>query len=66
MTGRVADEEHDGGAGKTHQDVEDLAILRAMPGTTVLAPADAAETRALDLLAERIEAVVAAPVGSAS
>lgn len=35
-----------GGAGKTHQDVEDLAILRAMPGMTVLVPADAAETRA--------------------
>lgn len=33
-----------GGAGKTHQDVEDLAILRAMPGMTVIAPADAAET----------------------
>jgi transketolase len=25
--------------GKTHQDVEDLAIMRAMPGMTVLAPA---------------------------
>ncbi|MHB1062989.1 MAG: transketolase family protein [Georgenia sp.] len=35
-----------GGAGKTHQDIEDLAILRAMPGMTVIAPADAAETRA--------------------
>jgi transketolase len=29
--------------GKTHQDVEDLAIMRAMPGMTVLAPADAVE-----------------------
>lgn len=35
-----------GGAGKTHQDIEDLAILRAMPGMTVIVPADAAETRA--------------------
>lgn len=35
-----------GGAGKTHQDIEDLAVLRAMPGITVIAPADAAETRA--------------------
>jgi transketolase len=35
-----------GGAGKTHQDIEDLAILRAMPGMTVLVPADAEETRA--------------------
>jgi len=29
--------------GKTHQDVQDLAIMRAMPGMTVLAPADAFE-----------------------
>lgn len=35
-----------GGSGKTHQDIEDLAILRAMPGMTVLVPADDAETRA--------------------
>ena len=36
-----------GYTGKTHQDVEDLAIMRAMPGMTVLAPADAAECRAM-------------------
>jgi transketolase len=29
--------------GKTHHDVADLAIMRSMPGMTVLAPADAAE-----------------------
>lgn len=29
--------------GKTHQDVADLAIMRAMPGMVVLAPADGAE-----------------------
>ena len=29
-----------GFTGKTHQDVEDLAIMRAMPGMTVIAPAD--------------------------
>ena len=29
--------------GKTHQDVEDIAIMRAMPDMTVLAPADAIE-----------------------
>ncbi len=29
-----------GFTGKTHQDVEDLAIMRAMPQMTVLAPAD--------------------------
>ena len=29
--------------GKTHQDVEDLAIMRAMPNITVLAPADEVE-----------------------
>jgi transketolase len=36
-----------GFTGKTHQDVEDLAIMRAMPGMTVLAPADATECRAM-------------------
>ncbi len=35
-----------GFTGKTHQDVEDLAIMRAMPGMTVLAPADAIECAA--------------------
>ena len=34
-------------AGKTHVDVQDLAILRAMPGIILLAPADAAETAAM-------------------
>ncbi len=34
-------------AGKTHVDVEDLAVMRAMPGMTVLAPADAAEVAAM-------------------
>jgi transketolase len=33
--------------GKTHQDVEDLAIMRAMPDMTVLAPADAMEGEAI-------------------
>ena len=32
--------------GKTHQDVEDLAIMRAMPGMTVVAPADEVECAA--------------------
>jgi len=36
-----------GKTGKTHQDVEDLAIMRAMPGMTVLAPADASECAAM-------------------
>jgi transketolase len=36
-----------GSTGKTHQDVEDLAIMRAMPGMTVLAPADVAECAAM-------------------
>jgi transketolase len=34
-------------AGKTHVDVSDLAVMRAMPGMTVLAPVDAAETAAM-------------------
>ena len=32
-----------GSSGKTHQDIEDLAIMRAMPNMTVIAPADARE-----------------------
>lgn len=33
--------------GKTHQDIQDLAIMRAMPGLTVLAPADEVECAAM-------------------
>src|ERR1700752_3771243 len=33
--------------GKTHQDVEDLAIMRAVPGMTILAPADELEGEAM-------------------
>ncbi len=36
-----------GFTGKTHQDVEDLAIMRAMPGMTVLVPGDATECAAM-------------------
>ncbi len=36
-----------GAVGKTHLDVQDLAIMRAMPGMTVLAPADSAELLAV-------------------
>lgn len=36
-----------GSSGKTHQDVEDLAIMRAMPEMTVLAPADEFEAEAV-------------------
>ncbi len=35
-----------GSTGKTHQEVSDLAIFRAMPNMTVLAPCDGVETRA--------------------
>lgn len=40
-----------GFTGKTHQSVADLAIMRAMPGMTVLAPADAHEAAAAILWA---------------
>jgi len=33
--------------GKTHQDVQDLAIMRAMPGMTVLVPGDEIECAAM-------------------
>lgn len=36
-----------GYTGKTHHDVEDLAIMRAMPGMTLLAPADQYECAAM-------------------
>ena len=36
-----------GFSGKTHLDVQDLAIMRAMPDMTVLAPGDAAECAAM-------------------
>jgi transketolase len=34
-----------GRAGATHQSVEDIAVMRAMPNMTVVVPADAVETR---------------------
>lgn len=36
-----------GAVGKTHLDVQDLAIMRAMPGMTVLSPADEPELLAM-------------------
>src|SRR5260370_2995848 len=44
--------------GKTHQDVQDLAIMRAMPGMTVLAPADAIEGEAIIRWATEFEGPV--------
>lgn len=35
-----------GKTGKTHQEVADISVMRAMPNMTVLAPADAVEVRA--------------------
>ncbi len=48
----------DFGDGSTHQSVEDLALMSAIPNMTVLAPADAAETR----LAVRAAAGLPGPV----
>src|SRR5436190_8112042 len=36
-----------GHAGPTHHAIEDLAIIRALPGVAVIAPADGAQTRAI-------------------
>lgn len=36
-----------GASGKTHQDIEDLSVMRAMPNMTVLAPADETEAAAM-------------------
>ncbi|HRY54264.1 MAG TPA: transketolase C-terminal domain-containing protein [Spirochaetia bacterium] len=43
-----------GRGGATHSAIEDLAVMRSMPGMTVLAPADAAEARAMAELAMAI------------
>jgi len=43
-----------GRGGATHSSVEDLAVMRAMPGMTVLCPADAVEVKAMALLAMSI------------
>jgi transketolase len=40
-----------GSSGKTHQDMEDFAIMRAMPNMVVVAPADEHEARAVTLWA---------------
>lgn len=40
-----------GYTGKTHQSVEDLAVMRAMPNMTVIAPGDAEECRQATLAA---------------
>ena len=44
--------------GKTHQDVEDLAIMRAMPGMTVLAPGDEFECAAMTRWATEVSGPV--------
>ncbi len=47
-----------GMTGKTHQEVSDIAIMRAMPNLTVLAPADGIETRLAMLAAQDWEGPV--------
>jgi len=47
-----------GSSGKTHQDIEDFAIMRAMPGMTVIAPADEHEARAVTRWAAAYDAPV--------
>ena len=42
-----------GNTGKTHQEVADLAVMRAMPNMVVLAPADAVEVRLAMLAANQ-------------
>ena len=47
-----------GKTGKTHQEVSDLAVMRAMPNLTVLAPADGVEVRLAMLAATEMEGTV--------
>lgn len=48
----------DFGDGSTHQDIEDVAIMSAIPNMTVLTPCDATETRQAVRLAAEIEGPV--------
>jgi transketolase len=48
----------DYGDGSTHQTVEDIAIMRAIPNMTVLVPADAVETAKMTRAAAAIEGPV--------
>lgn len=48
----------DFGDGSTHQSIEDVAIMSAIPNMTVLTPCDAAETRAAVRMAAEIEGPV--------
>jgi transketolase len=47
-----------GAVGKTHLDIQDLAIMRAMPDITVLAPADCNELEAMMDWANQVDAPV--------
>ena len=47
-----------GKTGKTHQEMSDLAIMRAMPNMVVLAPADGVETRQAMLAANQYDGPV--------
>lgn len=47
-----------GMTGKTHQEISDIAIMRAMPNMTVLAPADGTETRLAMLAAHELDGPV--------
>ena len=44
--------------GMSHQGLEDIAIMRCLPGITILAPADAIETRKATLAAARMQGAV--------
>jgi transketolase len=47
-----------GSSGKTHQDIEDFAIMRAMPNMTVIAPADEYEAESVIRWAAEFDAPV--------
>jgi transketolase len=55
-----------GFTGKTHTDIQDLAIMRAMPGLTVLAPGDATECAAIVRWATRYRGPVYVRLGRES
>lgn len=51
--------------GASHQSVEDIALMRAIPGMTIIAPADASETRRAVFAAAEMEGPVYLRLGRA-
>ena len=49
--------------GATHQMIEDLALMRAIPGMVVISPADAIEAAVMDVTDKKLEDMGAGRMG---